>query len=184
MTTSAKEPAPPEPAHALPNERRDSETQIERRPPAAAQHRVNLEPHADAGTIMIIDDDDQMLQLLSGILSHHGYQVISFATSDEAYAVLKESKPGLILSDIDLKTSSMGGFGFYVQIRKLNHLGDVPFIFLSGMTDEIIIRTGKELGADDYLTKPVSEENLIAAVRGKLKRFARFNEEPRPTRVS
>jgi DNA-binding response OmpR family regulator len=66
----------------------------------------------------------------------------------------------------------MGGFSFYEKIRKFEHLHNVPFVFLSGLTDEVLIRTGKELGVDDYLTKPISEQNLIAVIKGKLKRFS------------
>ncbi len=168
---SAKGTTIPEQATGLPEERRDTGTLSERHPYTNAQNLSNQRATSGAETVLVIDDDDQMLQLISQILTHHGYQVTSLATSDEAYALLKEWKPGLILSDIDLKTSSIGGFGFYERIRKLSHLREVPFMFLSGMTDEILVRTGKELGADDYLTKPVSEENLIAAVKGKLKRF-------------
>jgi DNA-binding response OmpR family regulator len=119
-----------------------------------------------------------MLLLISQILTYHGYQVTSLTTSDEAYALLREWRPRLILSDINLETSTMGGFSFYEKIRELKHLHDVPFIFLTGLSDEVLIRTGKELGADDYLTKPISEQNLIAAVKGKLKRFGKLSQRP------
>jgi DNA-binding response OmpR family regulator len=52
----------------------------------------------------------------------------------------------------------------------------VPFIFLTGLTDEVLVRTGKELGVDDYLTKPIAEQTLIATIKGKLKRFKRLKQ--------
>lgn len=139
---------------------------------------LELQSKAALETILVIDDDQDMLRVISQILALHGYQVTSLTTSDEAYALLKSWKPRLILSDVNLETSTMGGFTFFEKVRELKHLQDVPFLFLTGLTDEALIRTGKELGVDDYLTKPVSEENLMAAVKGKLKRFAKLSERP------
>ena len=129
-------------------------------------------------TILIIDDDEDMLQLFARMLADHGYEVTALTTSDDAYTLLKKWKPGLILCDVNLETSTMGGFSFYERIRQLEHLRQVPFIFLTGLSDEVLIRTGKELGVDDYLTKPISEENLVAAIKGKLKRFSELRRKP------
>jgi CheY-like chemotaxis protein len=127
-------------------------------------------------TILVIDDDEEMLKLITELLSLHGYQVTALTTTDEAYALLKKWKPRLILCDVNLENSTMGGFSFFEKVRALKNLADVPFVFLTGLSDEAIIRAGKELGVDDYLTKPVSEENLIATVKGKLKRFGKLRE--------
>jgi DNA-binding response OmpR family regulator len=89
---------------------------------------------------------------------------------------VKENVPDMIISDINLETSTMGGFTFYEKIRELEYLHNVPFIFLSGLTDEVLIRTGKELGVDDYLTKPFSDETLLATIKGKLKRFRKLSQ--------
>ena len=129
-------------------------------------------------TILIIDDDEDMLQLFVRMLADHGYEVTALTTSDDAYTLLKKWKPGLILCDVNLETSTMGGFSFYERIRQLEHLRQVPFIFLTGLSDEVLIRTGKELGVDDYLTKPISEQNLVAAIKGKLKRFSELGRKP------
>jgi CheY-like chemotaxis protein len=125
-------------------------------------------------TLVIIDDDVKLLDLVTEILHEAGYNVRSFTTSDDAYRFLKGSTPDMIISDINLETSTMGGFTFYEKIRELDHLQNVPFIFLSGLTDEVLIRTGKELGVDDYLTKPFSDETLLATIKGKLKRFKKL----------
>jgi CheY-like chemotaxis protein len=136
-----------------------------------------IQSAAKSDTILVIDDDKEMLMLISEMLTLHGYQVTALTTSDEAYTLLKNWKPRLILSDVNLETSTMGGFTFFEKARELKHLLDVPFIFLTGLSDEAIVRTGKELGVDDYLTKPISEENLIAAVKGKLKRFGHLGNK-------
>ncbi len=129
--------------------------------------------------ILLIDDDENMLSMTRQVLIDHGYQVTSLATSDEALALLKKWKPSLILCDVDLKTSTMGGFTFYEKMQLLENLHDVPFVFLTGLTDEIIMNRGKELGADDYLTKPVSEQSLISTVKGKLKRYGKLSKGER-----
>lgn len=131
---------------------------------------------AQPTTLAIIDDDIKFLKVVSETLREAKYNVQSFSTSDDAFKYLKESKPDLIISDINLETSTMGGFSFYEKVRELDHLHNVPFIFLSGLTDEVLIRTGKELGVDDYLTKPFSDETLLATIRGKLKRFRKLSQ--------
>jgi len=127
-------------------------------------------------TLAIIDDDLKFLKVVSETLREAKYNVRSFSTSDDAFKYLKDSKPDLIISDINLETSTMGGFSFYEKVRELDHLHNVPFIFLSGLTDEVLIRTGKELGVDDYVTKPFSDETLLATIRGKLKRFRKLSQ--------
>jgi len=131
---------------------------------------------AQPTTLAIIDDDVKFLKVVTETLREEKYTVRSFSTSDDALKYLKENKPDLIISDINLETSTMGGFSFYEKVRELDHLHNIPFIFLSGLTDEVLIRTGKELGVDDYLTKPFSDETLLATIRGKLKRFRKLSE--------
>lgn len=136
------------------------------------QIRTGLQPPV----VTFIDDDVRLLNVVTETLREAGYDVKSYTTSDDAYQYLKAETPDLIISDINLETSTMGGFTFYEKVRELEHLHDIPFIFLSGLTDEILVRTGKELGVDDYLTKPFSDETLLATIRGKLKRFKQLRE--------
>jgi CheY-like chemotaxis protein len=141
--------------------------------------RLHEEIHEPLGpsSILVIDDDAEMLLVIARMLKNHGFDVTALTTSDEGYTLVKKWKPGLILCDVNLETSTMGGFSFYEKIRKLDHLREVPFIFLTGLSDEILIRTGKEMGVDDYLTKPISEQNLVATIKGKLKRFSHLREK-------
>jgi len=134
---------------------------------------------AQRSTLVVIDDDIKFLNIVTETLREAGFNVRPFSTSDDAFRFLKDTAPDMIISDINLETSTMGGFTFYEKIQELDHLQNVPFIFLSGLTDEVLIRTGKELGVDDYLTKPFSDETLIATIKGKLKRFKKLSQANR-----
>ena len=126
--------------------------------------------------ILVIDDDTRLLELLAASLEDSGFDVTSLSTSDEAYALLRKFRPDLILCDINLETSTMGGFTFYEKVQELKNVQNIPFVFLTGLTDEALVRTGKELGVDDYLMKPISEQTLVSTLRGKLKRFRQLNK--------
>jgi CheY-like chemotaxis protein len=130
-----------------------------------------LAPSQKEAMIYVVDDEDEFLSILVHVLENADYRVKAFSTSDDALIALQTESPSLIISDISLETSSSGGFAFYEKIRQMDHLLDVPFIFLSGMSDEGMIRYGKGLGADDYLTKPISNDTLLDTIKGKLKRF-------------
>jgi len=127
--------------------------------------------------IVMIDDDDMLRSVLCSIIESGGFEAISLSTSDEAYTLLRKFTPDAVLCDINLETSTMGGFTFFEKIQELKHLRQIPFIFLSGLNDDVLVRAGKEMGADDYLTKPIREENLLSTIRGKIKRFARLKQD-------
>lgn len=141
---------------------------------------AELGPTHHQQTICVIDDEDAVLKLIVQVPENSGFVVHAFRTSDEAFEVLRDLNgngvPDLIVSDINLDTSTMGGFSFYEKVRQLDHLYHVPFIFLSGLSDEGMIRYGKALGADDYLTKPFSNDLLLDTIKGKLKRFQKFRK--------
>ena len=157
-------------------------------PPARPQEPAPVQPAPPKGiyrdspavdgsrTILVIDDDAPLLEMLSQALRLSGYQTKAFTRSDDALTLLREWTPDLILCDVNLETSTMGGFTFYEKIQAIDRLQDVPFVFLTGLNDEVLMRNAKEMGVDDYLTKPVSIENLIATVKGKLRRFSAFKK--------
>lgn len=131
--------------------------------------------------VVLIDDDVHLLNVLKMTIESGGFEVISLSTSDEAYMLLRKLVPDIILCDINLETSTMGGFTFFEKIHQIETMKHVPFIFLSGLSDDVLIRTGKEMGADDYLTKPIKEQNLLAAIRGRIKRFEELGLSHSPT---
>ena len=137
---------------------------------------MTMMQHKRREKVLVIDDDTRLLELLSASLEDSGFDVTALPTSDEAYALLRKFVPDLILCDINLETSTMGGFTFYEKVQEIKNVQNVPFVFLTGLTDEALVRAGKELGVDDYLMKPISEQTLISALRGKLKRFRQLRK--------
>lgn len=124
----------------------------------------------DKSLILLVNDEDENLELFSTILVDAGYDVVTASSVSQAFEHLKSHKPELIISDIYMP--EIGGFEFYDRVQKIEEMKAVPFIFLSALSDRQHVNEGKELGADDYLTKPIDIDELVTTVRGKLKRAA------------
>ncbi len=124
----------------------------------------------DSPLILLVDDEQVNLELFSTILEEEGYRIITAQSARGALDQLQKERPDLIISDIYMP--DMGGFEFYEEVQKNQDLRSVPFIFLSALSDRQHVHEGKELGADDYLTKPVDIDELVTTVKGKLKRAA------------
>jgi CheY-like chemotaxis protein len=126
--------------------------------------------HIHKGTVLVADDEMEIRNGLAEILEDEGFTVISCGSVDEALKNLKSSRVHLILSDIKFLQGEPDGFIFFQSVQKIPELRSIPFIFLSSLTDNVIVRSGMQLGIDDYITKPVDPDFLVAVVRGKLKR--------------
>ena len=118
--------------------------------------------------ILVVEDNPDMTAALKLALEMEGYQVLTAANGLEALQILERMTPDLILADIMMPR--MDGYELYQTTHQEERWLSIPFIFLTAKTDKKDIRLGKEMGADDYLVKPVEKEDLTAAVRGKLKR--------------
>jgi CheY-like chemotaxis protein len=138
--------------------------------------RGSPNPHSmgKAG-VVLVDDDELLLMALVELLEDNKYRTKSFTKSEHALEYVEGHKPDLVLCDVNLQGSSFGGFTLFEKMTKIGHLHNVPFIFMSGIVDQAVIRAGKELGADDYLTKPVEPDMLLSVVKGKLRKY-KFTE--------
>ncbi|MDP4162900.1 MAG: response regulator transcription factor [Bacillota bacterium] len=115
--------------------------------------------------IVIVDDEIRMLDLLSLYLSPKGYQCIKKLSAYEAITYLTESEADLIL--LDVMMPEMDGWEACSEIRK--HW-DIPIIMLTARSEKIDVIKGLKIGADDYITKPFDEEELIARIEAVLRR--------------
>lgn len=120
--------------------------------------------------ILVVDDEPDTLKYLSLMLEMAGYQALTAKDGAEALALLQLHPVDLILSDISMP--SLSGYQLYNRICENPCWVTIPFVFLSARVMDSDIDYGKELGADDYLTKPVRGENLLSVIRGKLRRHA------------
>ena len=120
--------------------------------------------------ILIVEDDPNILKYLKITLEFNECQVITAENGNEGLKVLSELKdsPDLIISDIMMP--EMNGYDFFDAVSNNPTYCHVPFIFLSALDSPEDIRLGKMLGADDYLTKPINEDDLLATIAGKIKR--------------
>lgn len=123
-----------------------------------------------SGKILIVDDDKDIVNLMCDILSDECYEVNRAFNGYEAIGSVKNEKYDLIILDIMLP--DMNGYDVLREIRNKTHC---PIIFLtakSKITDKIV---GLETGADDYITKPFDDGELVARVRAHIRREKRVN---------
>jgi CheY-like chemotaxis protein len=131
----------------------------------------SLQRHMTKGRILLVDDDPTILNSLGGILTSHGFQVILAPDIVTAMERVQAGQIDFILSDITFKVGDLDGFKFFKAVMEQPKLRNTPFVFISGLQDNVIIQSGLQLGADDYLTKPVEPDLLIGLIEGKLKRY-------------
>ena len=124
--------------------------------------------------ILVVEDNPDIQTYVKLLLEHNDYKIITANDGKDGLKVLSESNdiPDLIISDINMP--EMDGYEFFKVVSDNDRLLHVPFIFLSALDSPEDIRLGKLLGADDYLTKPIKEDDLIAVVTGKVLRNRRF----------
>jgi putative two-component system response regulator len=123
---------------------------------------------SDKRSILIVEDDPALLIALRDILEGVGYQVRTAQNGELALRLLQDEQPSLILSDITMPV--MDGFELFESVRQTPGGMGIPFIFLTARQTREDIFAGKTMGADDYITKPVSSKELIAAVEARLRR--------------
>ena len=116
-------------------------------------------------TILVVDDEPQILQLVRDYLEHGGFEVLTAADGPSALRVASTQHPDLVVLDLALP-----GIDGLDVTRSLRRNGTVPIIMLTARTDESDKLVGLELGADDYLTKPFSPKELVARIRSVLRR--------------
>jgi len=125
--------------------------------------------------ILVIEDQPQMRKNLLTILELEGFQVVSAENGRRGVELAKAELPDLILCDVMMP--ELDGFGVVAALRTDDKTATLPLIFLTAKGDKLDQRKGMNLGADDYLTKPVARDDLLSAVRTRLARRSAHQTE-------
>lgn len=131
----------------------------------------------DKTKILVIDDDKILGKALKIVLSMHGYDVCYESNGTSGIQKAFEYKPDLILCDV--KMGSVNGYSVYNVLKENSLIDKIPFIFISACNEPKDFRIGMDLGADDYISKPLVNEELIKIIEKKLAKFCKLKEAGR-----
>ena len=124
--------------------------------------------------ILVIEDEPEMLRNMLTILKMEGYKTLSAENGKLGLELAARERPDMILCDVMMP--ELDGYGVLEALRASEETMAIPFLFLTARAEKQDLRTGMNLGADDYLTKPVDADDLLAAIET---RFARHEERER-----
>ena len=125
-------------------------------------------------TILIIEDQAPMRRNIALMLQMEGYETLTAENGRAGLKLALERRPDLVLCDVMMP--ELDGYGVVQALRAEKSMATVPFIFLTAKSDKTDLRIGMNFGADDYLTKPVIRDDLIAAVQARLSRADAVDE--------
>jgi two-component system, sensor histidine kinase and response regulator len=120
--------------------------------------------------VLVIDDTQEIRIIISESLSLYGFVALCAEDGTSGVEMARKHNPDLIICDINMP--NMDGYATLTALREEEGTATIPFIFLSGASDKINMRRGMELGADDYLTKPFTHKELMAAVNARMEKQA------------
>ena len=126
----------------------------------------------ESATILVVEDQPAMLDNLRLSLEMAGYRALTARDGLEALEVLEQEAVDLILADVAMPR--LNGYQLYERVGEHREWAAIPFIFVTARALDSDVRYGKELGVDDYLTKPIHLADLLASVQGKLRRSRRL----------
>lgn len=118
--------------------------------------------------ILIIEDEPEMRRNITALLRFHDYEPLAAENGRAGVETARRTKPDLILCDVMMP--EMDGYGVLETLQTDASLSVIPFIFLTAKGEKDDLRSGMNLGADDYLTKPVAHADLLRAIETRLRR--------------
>ncbi len=120
--------------------------------------------------ILVVEDEPEMRRNLVTILRLSGFVPIAAENGEVGLQLARQEHPDLIICDVMMP--GLDGYGVLRALRSEPEMSAIPFVFLTAKGEKPEVRAGMNLGADDYLTKPVAKEDLIRAIQARLKRQA------------
>jgi phosphate regulon transcriptional regulator PhoB len=128
------------------------------------------------GTILVIDDEKDLIELVRYNLEKEGFDVIAATDGQAGLEVVKRHRPDLVV--LDLMMPGLDGLQVCQRLRSDPRQGRIPVIMLTAKATEADRVVGLELGADDYITKPFSPREVVARVKAVLRRSVPHQDEP------
>jgi DNA-binding NarL/FixJ family response regulator len=129
--------------------------------------------------ILVIEDEPEMRRNITTLLRYYEYEPIAAENGRAGVEAARREKPDLILCDVMMP--ELDGYGVLQALQTEAALARIPFIYLTAKGEKDDLRSGMNLGADDYLTKPVANADLIRAIEARLRRSDRqANREFKP----
>src|SRR6201987_3197092 len=116
--------------------------------------------------ILVIEDEPEMCRNLTTVLRLEQFRALPAENGKIGVELAKKEKPDLILCDVMMP--GLDGYGVIAALRADAETVTIPLIFLTAKAEKLDIRTGMNLGADDYITKPVAKADLLAAIHSRL----------------
>ena len=121
--------------------------------------------------ILVIEDEPEMRRNITTLLRYYDYEPVAAANGREGVEAARRDRPDLILCDVMMP--ELDGYGVLQALQTEAALARIPFIFLTAKGEKNDLRSGMDLGADDYLTKPVANAELVSAIVARLRRAER-----------
>lgn len=118
--------------------------------------------------ILLIEDEPEMRRNITMLLRYRGYEPLVAENGRKGVELAQREKPDLVLCDVMMP--ELDGHGVLHALQQDAELALIPFIFLTAKGEKEDLRNGMELGADDYLTKPVANADLVRAIEARLRR--------------
>ncbi|WP_017298773.1 response regulator transcription factor [Nodosilinea nodulosa] len=125
-------------------------------------------------TILIIEDEAQTRNLFLKCLEFEGFRAVGASNGTAGVSLAQQHSPDLVVCDIMMP--DMDGYSVLSTLRKSHRTALIPLIFLTAKVTMADLRRGMDLGADDYLTKPCTVEQFLAAIDGRLKRQEQLSQ--------
>ena len=132
-----------------------------------------------AQSILVIEDDPDSLENLATLLEAEKYQVLTASSGEIGLAHATSRRPDLILCDVGLP--KMDGFEVLRQLRQREETSRTPVLMITAYVDRRSTRRGMTLGADDYISKPFTADEILGAIRQRLDRVNQITEVYRRT---
>ena len=125
-------------------------------------------------TVLIVEDDDAIRNILTRLLQPEGYQVVLARNGRLGLNLIREVRPDLVISEVNMR--ELDGFELVQAVRADRHLAATSVMLLTTLADRASMRRGMTAGADDYLAKPFTAAELLDAVRALLKKKERIEQ--------